>query len=207
MDAMRSGEVDAIMVSGTKGDQVYAISSADTPYRTFIEEMSEGAVTLARDGTILYCNHRFADFAQVSYDKTIGSNIYHHLTARDAKKLEALLDERTAKESGRIIVSLKTLAVAFSISHLPSYLEGDYYILIATDISDLKRREQELVNLVARLERHLEAMRALRIDTISEHLDNKGVKNKLKAANSKLVKEMTALNRTIEKLKQRKPGI
>jgi hypothetical protein len=40
--AIRSGEVDAIVVSGTKGEQVYSISSAETPYRTFIEEMNEG---------------------------------------------------------------------------------------------------------------------------------------------------------------------
>ena len=44
--AIRSGEVDAIVVSGSKGEQVYSISSAETPYRTFIEEMNEGAVTL-----------------------------------------------------------------------------------------------------------------------------------------------------------------
>jgi PAS domain-containing protein len=48
--------VDAIMVSGDKGEQVYSVSSAETPYRTFIEKMSEGAVTLTREGTILFCN-------------------------------------------------------------------------------------------------------------------------------------------------------
>ncbi len=46
--AIQRGDVDAIVVSGTKGAQVYSISSAETPYRTFIEEMNEGAVTLTR---------------------------------------------------------------------------------------------------------------------------------------------------------------
>src|SRR4030042_4777818 len=61
LTAIRNGEVDAIMVSGKKGEQVYSISSAETPYRTFIEEMSEGAVTLTKEGIILYCNQRFAE--------------------------------------------------------------------------------------------------------------------------------------------------
>jgi hypothetical protein len=42
ISAMRSGEVDAIVVSGANGEQVYSLSSAETPYRTFVEEMHGG---------------------------------------------------------------------------------------------------------------------------------------------------------------------
>src|SRR5664279_4300811 len=73
--AIKNGEVDAIMVSGKKGEQVYSISSAETPYRSFIEEMNEGAVTLTKDGTILYCNPRFADIVQSPYEKVVGSSL------------------------------------------------------------------------------------------------------------------------------------
>ena len=34
--AIQSGEVDAIVVSGAKGEQVYSLSSAETPYRIFL---------------------------------------------------------------------------------------------------------------------------------------------------------------------------
>ena len=67
LTAIRNGEVDAIMVSGKKGEQVYSVSSAETPYRTFIEEMSEGAVTLTKEGVILYCNPKFAEIVQAPY--------------------------------------------------------------------------------------------------------------------------------------------
>ena len=60
--SIRSGEVDAIVISGAKGEQVYSLSSAETPYRTFIEKMSEGAVTLSKEGIIIYCNQRSAEF-------------------------------------------------------------------------------------------------------------------------------------------------
>ena len=45
--AIRSGEVDAIVISGTNGDQIYTLSSAETPYRAFIGEMNEGAIALS----------------------------------------------------------------------------------------------------------------------------------------------------------------
>ena len=49
ISAMRNGEVDAIVISGAKGEQVYSLSSAETPYRTFVEEMQGGAVTFNKE--------------------------------------------------------------------------------------------------------------------------------------------------------------
>ncbi len=42
------------------GEKIFTLEGADYPYRLLIQEMSEGAVTVERDGTILYCNQRFA---------------------------------------------------------------------------------------------------------------------------------------------------
>ena len=70
-------------ISGRKGEQVYSVSSAETPYRTFIEEMSEGAVTLTKEGTILYCNQRFAEIVQSPYEKVIGSSLKSFITPDD----------------------------------------------------------------------------------------------------------------------------
>ena len=36
----------------------------DSYYRIMFETMNEGAVTLASDGTIIYCNRRFADIVK-----------------------------------------------------------------------------------------------------------------------------------------------
>ena len=58
--AIRSGDVDAVLVQGPLGDQLYTLKGADEPYRVLIEEMNQGAVSLAADGSILYCNRRFA---------------------------------------------------------------------------------------------------------------------------------------------------
>jgi signal transduction histidine kinase len=38
-----------------------AIAGADNPFRIMVETMAEGAVTLSREGTVLYCNPAFAN--------------------------------------------------------------------------------------------------------------------------------------------------
>jgi PAS domain-containing protein len=67
--AIRSGEVDALVVSGEKGEQVFTLKGAEQPYRILIEEMSEGAVMLAADDSILYSNKGFADMLKTPLEK------------------------------------------------------------------------------------------------------------------------------------------
>lgn len=204
LTAIRNGEVDAIMVSGNKGEQVYSVSSAETPYRTFIEEMSEGAVTLTKEGTILYCNQRFAAIVQSPYEKVIGSSLQRFISPDDNSKLDHFLSQLTHDKHDVIVVSLtNTLYLRLSIHLLPPYLQGDNYIIIATDISDLKKRENELTEIIRKLATHLKALRALRINNIDDTLDALGRKNKLEFANDKLNKEILKLNRLVEKLKQK----
>ena len=64
LDAIRSGEVDAVVVSGAKGSQIYSLTGAEQPYRIYVERMQEGAVTVSADALILYCNQKFADMIQ-----------------------------------------------------------------------------------------------------------------------------------------------
>ncbi len=202
--AIRNGEVDAIMVSGSKGEQVYSVSSAETPYRTFIEEMSEGAVTLTKEGSILYCNPRFADIVKTPYEKVIGAPIKRFIASNDNPKFDDFLAQLTHGKHDVLIVSLtNTTYLRLSIHLLPPYLQGDNYILIATDISDLKKRENELNELIKKLANHINSLRALRIDNISDTLDAVGRKNKLLVVNENLNKEILKLNRLVAKLKQK----
>jgi PAS domain-containing protein len=104
--AIRNGEVDAIMVLGRKGEQVYSVSSAETPYRTFIEQMSEGAVTLTKEGTILYCNPRFAEIVQSPFESVIGSSINRYIAPHDNSKLNSFLAQLTHDKHDVLIVNL-----------------------------------------------------------------------------------------------------
>lgn len=72
LDAIRHGHVDAVIVAGEKGEQVYSLAGADQPYRVYVERMQEGAVTVAHDGLILYSNRRFAEMLGRPLERVMG---------------------------------------------------------------------------------------------------------------------------------------
>src|SRR4030042_2401088 len=156
LSAIQSGEVDAIMVSGTKGEQVYSLSSAETPYRTFIEEMNEGAIPLSKEGIILYCNQRFAELVHEPIECVIGSYLNRFVAPNDKSKLDYLLAQQTHNKNDVLIISLiNKIYLKLSFHLLPSYLQGDHCVLIATDISEMKKKENELRELHRLLEKRL----------------------------------------------------
>jgi len=79
LQAIRTGEVDALVVSGPDGDQIFALEGADHAYRLLVEEMQEGTVTLDREGLILYANSQFAAMMKTPVESIVGSNIQRFL--------------------------------------------------------------------------------------------------------------------------------
>lgn len=90
--AIRAGEVDAVVVAGPAGQQVYTLENADRPYRVLVEQMQEGAVTLSENGTILYCNKRFAALVGSPHDSIIGLPLITFFNAEEGKTLSHMID-------------------------------------------------------------------------------------------------------------------
>ena len=143
--AIRGGEVDALVVSTTEGDQVFTITGGEYPYRVMIETMNEGAVTLASDGTILYCNQRFTDIVKGSPEKVMGSSIYQYISSKDLQLFEALL-EQGLKGNSKVELALQTggenaAPVLLSISTLLHTDVPGLACLVVTDLTEQKRTE------------------------------------------------------------------
>jgi len=100
--AIRSGEVDGLVVSTAEGEQVFTLSGAEHPYRVMVETMNEGAVTLASDGTILYCNQRFVDIVKGSLEKVTGSSIYQYISSTDLQLLKYCLNRFKGNSEGNL---------------------------------------------------------------------------------------------------------
>ena len=58
LGAIRNGHVDALVI-GEEKPQVYTREGPDLPYRSIVETMAAGAVTLNGDYVVLYCNAFF----------------------------------------------------------------------------------------------------------------------------------------------------
>ena len=89
--AIRMGEVDAVLVSGPQGDQVFTLQGAEHPYRLMVETIDEGAATLADDGTVLYANRSFAEIFDVPLEKLIGAPLNDFVFGEDRDLLAALI--------------------------------------------------------------------------------------------------------------------
>ncbi len=145
--AIREGEVDALVVSGPQGDQVYTLKGAEQPYRVFIETMNEGAVTLGPDGTILYCNGRFAELLLRPIENVIGSEIYRFIAPTDTPSFESVLQRgRQGNSQGEIWLERgdgQLNPVHLSLCPLESD-DVPCICMVAMDLTERKRAEQQL---------------------------------------------------------------
>src|SRR5579871_2896312 len=91
LEAIRSGAVDAIVVEGPRGKQVFTLQGAEHPYRVLAETMYEGAAMLAPDGTVLFCNRRLAEIVQVPPGQMLGSQIGAYVEEEQRGAFDLLL--------------------------------------------------------------------------------------------------------------------
>jgi PAS domain S-box-containing protein len=145
LDAIRSGEVDALVVSGPAGEKVFTLEGAEHPYRVLVESMNEGAISLAVGGTILYCNAAFSRMVSVPLDQIMGRDVYEFVRPEERESLKRLVSQGS-HDAVRAELTLLTTAgdrlpTQFSLN--PVKLEkGSSIGLIVTDLSERKRNEQ-----------------------------------------------------------------
>lgn len=152
--AIRRGEVDGLVVSGAEGDRVYTLEGADRPYRFFVESMSEGAVTLSFDGTVLYCNDRFAEMVETSCQKIIGDSIYRFISSREAFET-AFQEGKTAKIKADILIqgrNSKQMPVSVSFNPLQEN-EVPGICMVVSDLTEHVRQKELLKERAGQLAR------------------------------------------------------
>ncbi|MDD4145427.1 MAG: hypothetical protein PHN68_12415, partial [Prolixibacteraceae bacterium] len=126
----------------------------------------------------------------------------------DKLNLETLLKKLTSRKNRALIISLTNSTwLKLSIRLLPSYLQGDNYILIATDITELKKKEIELLELHKQLKQQLVQLQDLRYDIINAKIETDVVNKKLKNIIKKLVKENTRFKQKETELKLKLTGL
>src|SRR6266850_254581 len=147
LNAIRTGEVDALVVSGSGGDQVFTLKGAEMPYRILVEEMNQGALIIIPDGTIVYANTRFAALAKTPLEQVISSSWPQFFPPDKHPQLEASF--RAAAPLGPL-GELSLLAadgsscpVQLSLRTMrASGVEG--FSVVVTDLTERKQSENAL---------------------------------------------------------------
>jgi PAS domain S-box-containing protein len=91
LDAIRNGEVDAVVVGGADNRKVYTLETADRSYRMLVEQMTDGALMIDQDGALLYGNRALADMLRTTTGRLIGAGIRPFVAAESLADLERLL--------------------------------------------------------------------------------------------------------------------
>ncbi|MGH9347460.1 MAG: ATP-binding protein [Vicinamibacterales bacterium] len=138
LQALRAGEVDAIVVRGAAGEQVYTLHGAEEPYRNLVEQMREGAVVLAQSGDILYANARFAALVGEPLESVLGGHIGRFMAEGERCGFTALLKSGSGTCQSRLASSDGTaIDVYLSLTTVVSSQGTANLSLIVTDLSEL----------------------------------------------------------------------
>ena len=152
--AIQEYMVDAFVVNRENGIQVVTLNESEIPYRMMVESMNEGAVTLIPDGTIFYCNSRFSEMIQLEAEKLIGTP-FQDLILQEEQGNFAKIFTQPGQHGVRGEFCLKRpdgddVPVQLSIYQLGTGEMGGLAI-IATDISERIKAEQEIRTLASKL--------------------------------------------------------
>ncbi len=180
LQAIREGAVDAIVVKGRKGEQVFTLTGEEQIYRTLVETMGEAGITTTPQGKILFCNRQFSEMLSLPMEQIVGQDIEKFIKNSDRKKMAALLIKAQVEPSKKRLVFLApngTPVPAWVSANLLEFGDSPSICFVAMDQTELEASK--------------EAMRQ-----IAEQREELKVQQKeLRVQNDELIQSQTALSK------------
>lgn len=153
VDAIKDGDVDALVVNTNGTPQLYSLETADYTFRLLIEKFGQGALSISRNGLILYCNEYFSKLIGLPSEKIIGNYIYEYFDNKDhfVSIIEALKYGVTTHEIVfKTTTDKKTFPANISLTDLEPAVQG--IGVVVTDLTEKKKYEDALLNNQKELE-------------------------------------------------------
>jgi diguanylate cyclase (GGDEF)-like protein len=152
-DALRAigaGEVDAFVLSdGGTGRRVFTMSTADRPYRMFVENMRDGAATLSSSGLILYANQRLADLLSCPREMIVGSPLAMFMAGGIPIGLHEMRGPGGLGDTLEFdLVDANGVTVPVLVGTSPLEVDGDRLTCLTfTDLSAQQAQDREIARL------------------------------------------------------------
>jgi PAS domain S-box-containing protein len=145
LTAIQSGEVDAVLVSGPQGDQIFTLKGAEYAYRALVEAMNEGAATLAVDGTVLYCNQRLSSLLGIPLEQIIGNDVKKLVAVESMHDFEALFAQAWGAEA-RVaeldFAAHRGTRISVYVSLCVMHSEAGTLCMVVADLTERKKRDE-----------------------------------------------------------------
>jgi two-component system, OmpR family, phosphate regulon sensor histidine kinase PhoR len=145
LEAIRSGDVESLVVEGPAGPRIYSLEWSIYSFRVLVEAISEGTLTMGEDGVVLYCNSRFAKMLLAPLEHVMGNPLRRWVSERSLPAVDALLAQAITGEARAEIALLTTggreVPACLSASTIRD--NGELvFCLVATDLTDLRPSEK-----------------------------------------------------------------
>jgi two-component system, OmpR family, phosphate regulon sensor histidine kinase PhoR len=168
IEAIRSGEVDAFIVKNNNKHELYTLKTADQTYRVFIEKMAEGAVTINKEGIILYSNTSFSNMVNLPLEKVLGHPFWNFIPPHYKGTMDAVIKHawhREVKTEVTLQRSNEQIPVLLSLNALE--IDGGVALsIIVTNLSYQKEAQEQLKQKNYQLEQA-----QLVTKSLNEHLE------------------------------------
>jgi PAS domain S-box-containing protein len=162
--AIREGEVDAVVVTGSKGDRVFALTESDNLPRLMVETMNEAGLAVTPEGLLIFANARAAALLGHAKEHSLGHNLGEFVAPTDAARFRQLL-QTDARADARIeFINAAGTPVPMHVwaSRLDRP-EGPLICLVATDLSKVEADTR----LIAQLQEHQQQLRSARVSALN----------------------------------------
>lgn len=153
VNAIKQGDVDALVVSSNGVPEIYSLETADYTYRLLIEKFGQGALSISRKGLILYCNEFFSKLVGIPSEKIIGNYLseYFVSSSQFGSIIEALRYGITTHEILFKSENEKKIFPAYiALTDLEPAVEA--IGIVITDLTEKKKHEEALIRHQAELE-------------------------------------------------------
>jgi PAS domain S-box-containing protein len=150
LEAIRHGEIDALLIAGAEGSQVFTLEGAEHPYRIMVESMSDGAATLVADGTLAYANARLAALLGTPLERLLGQRFVDFIAPLERERFEmactAARGEQRVEEfeihvtGGNRLPARIALSPLRRLPQLPEAIPG--LCVVVTDLTQSQRNTE-----------------------------------------------------------------
>ncbi len=186
--AIREGEVDAVVVSGSKGEQIFSLVGTDSIYRLIVETMKEAAFTLAFDGKILFCNAQFGEFVKCPLEQITGRPLAEFVAEANLSAAASLLvaaQQQPVRQRLVFKASDGAAVPAHVSANVLNQPDGLSICVVASDLTELENSTE----LIQQLRRQQEALQAANEELAA-------TEEELRVQNEELAASRAELDRT-----------
>ncbi|HLY82312.1 MAG TPA: histidine kinase dimerization/phospho-acceptor domain-containing protein, partial [Acidimicrobiales bacterium] len=148
-DAIGPGEVDAFVVAdGAGAPRVFSLSTAERPYRMFVENMRDGAAMVSSAGLILYANRRLAELLARPVETIVGFPLQDFVAGAPIRLAGAAGAGGSGATAESELVGGDGGVVPVLVGCSPLDVDGDQLTCLTfTDLSAQKAQDAEITRL------------------------------------------------------------